>query len=121
MITESVIPRSSTRCSASVPPGVRAAIWASPASNSPTLTWVVRVLSLRQMTTSTVSPTGVSATMRGNCRISGTSLPSNSRMTSPASISAVSAGPSSMTLATRAPLALSSPKVSAISSVTVWM
>ena len=59
------------------------------------------------MLTSTSLPIGVSATIRGRPRIRSIFLWSNSRITSPGSILASSAGPSGVTLATSAPAASS--------------
>ena len=88
-------------------------------SSSPISTFALRSLPSRQYFNVTSLSIGVSATMRGNARISLTFLPSNSKTTSPAFSFAFCAGPPSVTLATKAPRALSRPRLSAISSVTV--
>ena len=106
--------------------GVLASLSVSAASSSssgssPSVTSNVLRSPWRQTTTLAASPIGVSATIRGRPRIRSIFLPSNSRMTSPASILACSAGPPGVTLATSAPAAPCRPRLSAISSVTVWI
>ncbi len=91
-------------------------------SSSPIFTPIVTIRSLRHTSTGTRLPMSVSATMRGSSRMVSTGLPSNFRMTSPASMPLSSAGPSSVTDDTSAPRAPPSrPMLSAISSVTDWM
>ncbi|OYX65396.1 MAG: phosphoserine phosphatase SerB [Rhizobiales bacterium 32-66-11] len=81
----------------------------------------VSSLPLRTTTTSTSLSTAVSATRRGRSRISFTSLPSKRTTTSPALRPAFAAGPPSLTPPTRAPRGLPRPRLSAISSLTLWM
>ena len=93
----------------------------SASSSSPTLICTVTFLPSRHSSTGTSSLIRVAATMRGRRRMSGTSLPSNFSTISPALMPPLAAGPVSVTLAIRAPRALSRPRLSAISSVTIWM
>ena len=73
------------------------------------------------MMTSTSLPTAVSATTRDRSFGSLMSLPSNLITTSPGSMPAGFAGPLSSTPAIKAPRAGLMLRLSAISSVTVWM
>ena len=100
---------------------VAAATWSSFSGYSPTLALRLTSLPLRQTTTGTDLPTGVSATMAGKERMRLISLPSKERMMSPGWMPAFLAGLLSLKLATSAPRAGLKPKFSAISSVTVWM
>ena len=70
----------------------------------------VRSLFSRQTFTSTVSPTLVSATIRGSRRISSTGRPANSMITSPARMPAAAAGPSSIDARDQRPLRLLQPQ-----------
>ena len=90
----------------------------SPSSRRPSFTCLVISLPLRRMRTSTSLPTIVWPTMRGNSFESFTSLPSNFRITSPASMPAGFAGPLSSTPATSAPFGSFKPSDSAIDSST---
>ncbi len=100
---------------------VSASATLSVSCSRPTVTLWVSSLPLRMTTTSTVLPTGVSATMRGRSCISLTSWPSNVTTTSPASMPAGLAGPLSSMPATSAPCGGLMPRLSAMSSVTCWM
>ena len=92
----------------------------SACSSSPRRTCKVISLPLRIIRTSTSLSTSVSATIRGKSRIFSINLPSKLTITSPASIPDKSAGPPSLTFDTKAPAA-STPRLSAISSVTSWI
>ena len=90
----------------------------SATSSSPSVTSITISLPLRITVTGTVLSTEVSATIRGRSRLLSTFFESNEVMTSPASMPALAAGPSSLTEATSAPATSFSPSESAISSVT---
>ena len=87
----------------------------------PILTSRSMVLPSRTMVSGTASPGLMPATLRDRSRESVTSLPSIFRMVSPCFTPAASAGESSVTSATMAPLASLRPRLSAMSSVTGWI